>query len=112
MSPVIKVYNKCDNIRDFTLCDKNAIIISARTGQGVDELKRRIENFFDEQFVECVIRLDYSKQDLFFRQKKYAERYEIKYLDNKIEIKLRVKKTEYHRFAEMIESEKIKSEES
>ena len=70
MSPVIKVYNKCDNIRDFTLCDKNAIIISARTGQGVDELKRRIENFFDEQFVECVIRLDYSKQDLFFRQKK------------------------------------------
>lgn len=111
MSPVIKVYNKCDNIRDFTLCDKNAIIISARTGQGVDELKRRIENFFDEQFVECVIRLDYSKQDLFFRQKKYAERSEIKYLDNEIEIKLRVKKTEYHRFAEMVESEKIKSEE-
>ena len=68
-------------------------------------------SLFDEQFVECIIRLDYSKQNLFFRQKKYAERSEIKYLDNEIEIKLRIKKTEYHRFAEMVESEKFKSEE-
>ena len=113
VSPVIKVYNKCDNISDFTFCDKNGIIISAKTGQGVDELKTRIENFFDNQFIECIIRLDYSKQDLFFKQKKYAEHTEIKYLDNDIEIKLRVKKSEYHRFAEIAKiDEKVKSEEN
>lgn len=76
-------------------------------------MKARIENFFDDQFIECIIRLDYSKQDLFFKQKKYTEHTEIKYLDNEIEIKLRVKKSEYHRFAEIAKNdEKVKSEEN
>lgn len=113
IAPVIKVYNKCDNISDFTFCDKNGIIVSAKTGEGIDYLKARIESFFDDQFVECVICLDYSKQDLFFKQKKHAEHAEIKYLDDKIEIKLRVKKSEYHRFAELAKNdEKVKSEEN
>ena len=41
--PVLSVYNKSDLVKDFTVFDKsNSVLISAKTGDGADELKRLI----------------------------------------------------------------------
>ncbi|MDR1094445.1 MAG: GTPase HflX [Clostridiales bacterium] len=41
--PVLSVYNKADLIKGFTLYDKaNSVLISAKTGAGAEDLKKRI----------------------------------------------------------------------
>ncbi len=40
-SPVLMVYNKCDVFSDYEK-ENNAVYISAKTGQGIDELKSKI----------------------------------------------------------------------
>ena len=41
--PVLAVYNKSDLVKDFLVFDKsNSVLISAKTGDGADELKRLI----------------------------------------------------------------------
>ena len=98
-SPVIKVYNKCDNISDFTFCDKNGIIVSAKTGEGIDNLKNTVEKFFRDYFTSLVLEIKYTDQNEFFKLKKYAEKFEIEYFDDHIKANLRVKRINLSKFA-------------
>ncbi len=42
VAPIIKVYNKCDKIEDFSNLDKGGVLISAKYGYGFDQLKNKI----------------------------------------------------------------------
>ena len=44
-SPVILVYNKVDKLKEDIEKDRDAIYISAKTGEGVDRLKSRLIKF-------------------------------------------------------------------
>lgn len=98
-SPVIKVYNKCDNISDFTFCNKNGIIVSAKTGEGIENLKNAVEKFFENYFTDLVLEIKYTEQNEFFKLKKYAEKFEIEYFDDYLKVNLRVKKINISKFA-------------
>lgn len=103
-SPVIKVLNKCDEISDFTLCDKNASIISAKKNIGIEELKKRIEDYFENLFTERKITLSFSEQELVYKLKKYAERTDVKYNDDFIEATFRIRKSNLPKFSELLKS--------
>lgn len=105
-SPVIKVYNKCDKISDFTFCDKGGIIISAASGEGVEELKERIEDYFGNLFSEFEIKVDFTEQENIFKLKKYAERFDINYLEDGILVSLRVRKSNLSKFSDYVKQEK------
>lgn len=98
-SPVIKVYNKCDNISDFTFCDKNGIIVSAKTGEGIENLKKAVEKFFEDYFTDLVFEIKYTDQSEIFKLKKYTEKFETEYFDNHIKVNIRIKKINLSKFA-------------
>ncbi|MBQ9782299.1 MAG: GTPase HflX [Clostridia bacterium] len=91
-SPIIKVFNKCENISDFTSFPKDAIFISAKYKTGLDKLKDAISDAFKDEFVDCKLRLDFSEINDFYKIKDFLENYSIKYKDDCIEIDLCIKK--------------------
>lgn len=97
-SPVIKVYNKCDNISDFTFCDKNGIVISAKTGEGIENLKKAVEKFFEDYFTDLVFEIKYTDQSEIFKLKKYTEKFETEYFDDHIKVNIRIKKINLSKF--------------
>lgn len=101
-SPVIKVYNKCDKSSDFTFCDKDGAIISALSGKGVEELKKRIEDYFSNLFSEFEIKVDYANQENIFKLKKYAERFDVRYLDDGVAVSLCVRKSNLNKFSDYV----------
>ena len=105
-SPVIKVYNKCDKTDDFTFCDKDGSIISASSGKGVEELKQRIEDYFANLFSEFEIKVGFSEQENIFKLKKYAERFDVNYLDDGVIVSLRVRKSNLNKYSDYIKQEK------
>lgn len=98
-SPVIKVYNKCDNISDFTFCDKNGIVVSAKTGEGIENLKKAVEKFFEDYFTDLVFEIKYTDQSELFKLKKYTEKFETEYFDDHIKVNIRIKKINLSKFA-------------
>lgn len=98
-SPVIKVYNKCDNISDFTFCDKNGIVVSAKTGDGIENLKKAVEKFFEDYFTDLVFEIKYTDQSEIFKLKKYTEKFETEYFDDHIKVNIRIKKINLSKFA-------------
>ena len=98
-SPVIKVYNKCDNISDFTFCDKNGIVVSAKTGEGIENLKKAVEKFFEDYFTDLVFKIKYTDQSEIFKLKKYTEKFETEYFDDHIKVNIRIKKINLSKFA-------------
>ena len=97
-SPVIKVYNKCDNISDFTFCDKNGIVVSAKTGEGIENLKKAVEKFFEDYFTDLVFEIKYTDQSEIFKLKKYTEKFETEYFDDHIKVNIRIKKINLSKF--------------
>lgn len=98
-SPVIKVYNKCDNISDFTFCDKNGIVVSAKTGEGIENLKKAVEKFFEDYFTDLVFEIKYTDQSEIFKLKKYTKKFETEYFDDHIKVNIRIKKINLSKFA-------------
>ena len=98
-SPVIKIYNKCDNISDFTFCDKNGIVVSAKTGEGIENLKKAVEKFFEDYFTDLVFEIKYTDQSEIFKLKKYTEKFETEYFDDHIKVNIRIKKINLSKFA-------------
>lgn len=98
-SPVIKVYNKCDNISDFTFCDKNGIVVSAKTGEGIENLKKAVEKFFEDYFTDLVFEIKYTDQSEIFKLKKYTDKFETEYFDDHIKVNIRIKKINLSKFA-------------
>lgn len=98
-SHIIKVYNKCDNISDFTFCDKNGIVVSAKTGEGIENLKKAVEKFFEDYFTDLVFEIKYTDQSEIFKLKKYTEKFETEYFDDHIKVYVRIKKINLSKFA-------------
>ena len=59
--PVIRCYNKCDLLSEEDQPrETGSVCISARTGQGVDELLKRIEQELGKGLHQCTFLLPYS----------------------------------------------------
>ena len=91
-APIIKVFNKCENISDFTNYPMSAIFISAKYKTGLEELKNAISNAFKDEFINCKLKLEFSQINEFYKIKDFLENYDIEYKDDCVEIDLCIKK--------------------
>lgn len=101
--PIITALNKVDLLEEKTGLEKlkrdfvNAVAISARTGENVDSLLKKIEQNFADRLTRAEILVDHSRTgliDLLYREAKIEE---IKYLQKGIKIKLVLSKILYHK---------------
>ena len=60
-TPCIRVYNKCDVCTELLPRERNAVCISAKTGEGVDELLRMISETLGRKMHRAVFLIPYGK---------------------------------------------------
>ncbi|MBE5742238.1 MAG: GTPase HflX [Clostridiales bacterium] len=101
-SPIIKVFNKCEDIGDFSFYPTDAVFISALFSKGLDQLKRRIAEVFNDKFLRCELKLNFDEISKFYKIKDCLESYEINYLDDYVKVNLCVKKIYYSKLTELI----------
>ena len=91
-SPIIKVFNKCEDISDFTNYPANAVFISAKNKIGLEKLEDAICKVFEDHFINCTLNLDFSELNEFYKIKDFLESYDIIYEEDKVKIDLCIKK--------------------
>ena len=65
------VMNKTENLSDTTPLPNDSIAISARTGKGIDELKRAILERFSDDFYFCDLFVPYAQMSEYAKIKSY-----------------------------------------
>ncbi len=65
------VMNKTENLFDTTPLPNDSIAISARTGKGIDELKRAILERFSDDFYFCDLFIPYAQMSEYAKIKSY-----------------------------------------
>jgi 50S ribosomal subunit-associated GTPase HflX len=65
------VMNKTENLSDATPLPNDSIAISARTGKGIDELKRAILERFSDDFYFCDLFVPYAQMSEYAKIKSY-----------------------------------------
>ena len=85
--PVIRVYNKADKANlEFYQKEENTVLISALTGEGLDTLKKTIEQVLGKGLYDTKILLPYSESgrlDILYRDAKVTR---VEYTDAGIEV--------------------------
>jgi GTP-binding protein HflX len=80
--PILQVYNKCDAAVDTEFVPKDAVCISAATGEGVDELLEKIQELVKEGKRILRMLFPYDKQSEAASVHRYARVITTEYLDN------------------------------
>lgn len=101
-SPILKVFNKCENIKDFTNFPNDAIFISAKYNLGLENLKSAISEVFKDDFVNCKLKLDFSEINEFYKVKDFIENFSVEYKDEYVEINLCIKKIYFSKISSLI----------
>ncbi len=90
-APRLIVFNKSENISDFSLYPKNSIFISALYKQGFDILKLRIKDAFSTHFIKRELIFSYERLNEFLSLNKFSESSKITYFDDKIRAEIVIK---------------------
>lgn len=97
--PVITVFNKQDRLTEKKVyTDPQAdevVLTSAKTGQGMEELKRKIEKLLRKNLIYVERELSYTQAGLLQMVRKQGELIEEEYLENGIRIRAYVPKEIY-----------------
>ena len=102
---LIHVFNKVDVLEDRDRIEyvnrkyENTVIVSAKRGFQIEELKSMVTNIIEEKFGDEVIELDYSQSGLVSSIHNLAKVNDLKYEDDRIVVRYR---------ADKVNSEKIK----
>jgi 50S ribosomal subunit-associated GTPase HflX len=97
-------FNKCENITDFSLYPNDGVFISAKYGQGLDTLKEKIAQKFNDKFLNCELKLDFSQLNKFYQIKDFLENYTMEYFDEYVKINLCVKKIFFSKVSTLIKN--------
>ena len=81
-APIVKVFNKCDKISDFSDFSNDAVFISALHGKGLDRLKTRIVSYMETFYSRMRFFVPYTKTQSFFRLRKYCATLKVNYNEN------------------------------
>ena len=81
-APIVKVFNKCDKISDFSDFSNDAVFISALHGKGLDRLKTRIVSYMETFYSRMRFFVPYEKTQSFFRLRKYCATLKVTYSEN------------------------------
>ena len=97
-SDYLIVINKCDLTSDYTYYPKDAVLISAKTGYGIEELKNAITNKLKNRFIETTLTINYNELKSFNSLLDYLEKFEFKYEEDKILVNVTIKKIYFEKF--------------
>ena len=101
--PRIEAYNKCDmNTESFRAHGDNIVEISAKTGQGIDLLLKKVDALLSAAIKAVVIRLPYDKAGLVETLHREGTVRATRYLDGCIEIEAVVNQSLYGKFSQYI----------
>ncbi len=78
-APYLVVMNKCDNEVNRDLFPADSICISAKTGEGVDQLKHRIFEAFSNDFQVVTLFIPYAKTAEYNQLRKYITEKSVEY---------------------------------
>ncbi len=94
-SPYLIVMNKCDKAADRTLFPADCVCISAKTGEGIDELKRRILQSFSEKLRAATLFVPYARMPEYDRLRRRITEKKIDYTDEGLMIDAFIPEEEY-----------------
>ena len=102
-TPRVEAFNKCDiRAADIRTREKNAVEISAKTGQGIDLLLKRIEEALSAEKKEIKLRLPYDKAGLAETLYNEGVVKETRYLEECIELDVALNPKTFEKFREYI----------
>lgn len=87
----INVYNKCDAYIGDLPHGKNDVCISAKTGEGIDNLQKKLVELLNEGSKRVNILLPYDKAGVLEILRKEAAVHEIEYVDEGVKVEVTVK---------------------
>ncbi|MBO5327672.1 MAG: GTPase HflX [Clostridia bacterium] len=70
--PYLTVLNKSENVSDFSGYNKDYIFISAKENLGINALKRKIKEKFNEKYVLCELFIPYEQINDFYKINLYS----------------------------------------
>lgn len=79
--PTLVVMNKSENIADASAFPFGSIAISAKTGLGIDKLKKEILNRFSDDFFFCNLFVPYRRLSDYAKIKPYLTEKNIEFTD-------------------------------
>ena len=97
-SEYIILVNKCDKIEDFTYFPKDVVFISAKTGYGIDDLKKAIANKLLDSYVKTTLVLKYTDLKEINKLLSFLESFEFVYKDDHVLLNITVKKIYFDKF--------------
>ena len=94
-SPYLLAINKSETLDENAraLYPANCVFISAKTGTGTDELKRRISEALKEKYTECTLLVPYAQFKDYSKLKNYAAEHKSEYTENGVRINCSIEKS-------------------
>lgn len=98
-APRVIVFNKCENVKDFSAFPNDSVFISALYKKGFDGLINKIKAVLSDYFKKLEFFVPFEKLSEFMSLKNYAESCEMNYCDNGANVKLTAKRENAAKFA-------------
>lgn len=90
-TPCLRVYNKCDVFDGELPREKDTVCISARTGEGINELLKKISDILEEGKKQLELRIPYSQASLLDMLHREGAVLSSKYTEDCIEARVSVR---------------------
>ena len=97
----ITVFNKCENINDFSPYPTDAIFISALQKRGLDGLLSKIRSFFESNYTSVEFNLNYSQLSEFYALQRFVENFDLIYNDNGVLVKAVINNNNLKKFEQL-----------
>ncbi len=81
-SPYLMVMNKSEEILDTQLFPTDSIMISAKTGKGINDLQKAILSHFQKEFLFCELFVPYTEIDRLHALRAYFTQTSVEYTDD------------------------------
>ena len=101
-SPKILVFNKCENITDYSEFDKNAVFISAKYNLGIQNLLNKINEFFKNSSISLKKIVPYELYGKFTKLESYCIVKKREYKNDGVYIEISIPKENESKFFEFI----------
>ena len=89
-------------MQDFTPYPKDAVFISALTGQGVDGLLAKINDFFKNAYIAVDKKFDYKTYGALAKLEKFWVLKKTEFLDDGVYIAASIPKENYYKFKQYL----------
>ena len=89
-TPILYAYNKCDALqgRGYVLSGENTVFISAKTGDGVEDLLQRLDRLVQGSKRLCTLHIPYEKQGIVSQLYGSYTVESVDYLDGEIAVRV------------------------